>query len=260
MRYAFKQITDSYTVDKKAASTIWAKLVTRRISYLTTYILINLGFTANAVSVIAMLVAVVGCVLLSIGAKYSIAGVIFINFWHVLDCTDGNIARVKREANYMGEFIDAMSGYIVCSFVFLSLGLAAYHSTTLFEKSYIFIIIGGISSIAEILTRLIHQRYTVAAYRYAVANNESLPNIKSDNSTVKLSYLSLFGFVRRIFGFSGLFMPLLIVALIINLFDYLSLIYAAYQILGLIAVFIVYLLRAQKAAKDIINKSVGIKN
>lgn len=62
-----------------------------------TYLFINAGWTANMVSVLSWIVIFVAAVLLSIdNFGCMLTGVILTNFWLVLDCVDGNIARVKK--------------------------------------------------------------------------------------------------------------------------------------------------------------------
>ena len=58
------------------------------------------------VSVLSWIVIFVAAVLLSVNNfGCMLAGVILTNFWLVLDCVDGNIARVKKTKTFMGDFL-----------------------------------------------------------------------------------------------------------------------------------------------------------
>ena len=94
MKYSFKQIIDSLPVKKNSNSSWWVKLWVRRISFLFTYLFINLGFSSNGVSIISIFVTLSACVFFMLPFKWAtIVAIILINFWLVLDCVDGNIAR-----------------------------------------------------------------------------------------------------------------------------------------------------------------------
>lgn len=246
VRYSYNQITQAYTSKKKNMSTLWARCFSRPLSFPITYVLINLGISANIVSIMSILVVIMACVLLSFKGFYStLSGVIMILMWHVLDCVDGNIARVKNESSYIGEFVDAVSGYTASTFVFIATGMAAYHTTELFaEYKYMFIFMGAIASSSETLARLIHNRYSVAVYRLAYQNKMELPDIKNDDPEGQRGVSFLASRIRKVFGFSSMFMPLLIISMLSNHFDYLIIFYTLYTTSWLILVCIVYIKRA----------------
>ena len=162
MKYTLKEIYESMPKNKSRVSSFWVKLVARPLSYLFTYLLVNIGCSANFVSVLSGVVVFAGCILLAIDNIVCIAiGTILINLWIVLDCCDGNIARVTKKSSYMGEFVDAVSGYTVCAFNLLAIGIAAYNRSWIFgEKNVVFIIIGAIGCIANLFSRLVYQKYT----------------------------------------------------------------------------------------------------
>ena len=115
--YTLKQITDSMPKNKSSVSSFWVKLVARPLSYLFTFLLVNIKCSANFVSVLSAVVGLVGCIMLSINNFAAmLISVVMINMWIVLDCCDGNIARVTKKSSYMGEFVDAASGYVICAF------------------------------------------------------------------------------------------------------------------------------------------------
>lgn len=245
MKYKWNDLMNSYTKKKRQMSSVWARLFSRPISFVLTYFLINIGVTANAVSVIAIIDALLSCILIASPYQYlRIVGVFLFALWHVLDCVDGNIARVKHESSYMGEYIDALSGYTASSFVFLSIGIAAYYTSTMFVNVGYWIMLGGFASVAETYTRLIHNRYTVAAYRRDFEITNSLPDIKQDDPEGKRGLLFIGSRIRKTFGFSALFIPFLILALIFNRFDILVIFYSIYNICWMLITMFIYTKRA----------------
>ena len=94
MKYTFEDIKSSLTKKKNSRSSLWVQLWVRKASFPVTYLFINAGWTANMVSVLSWIVIFVAAVLLSIdNFGCMLTGVILTNFWLVLDCVDGNIAR-----------------------------------------------------------------------------------------------------------------------------------------------------------------------
>lgn len=224
MKYSFKDIINSYTKEKRKRSSWWARLVSRPISFVFTYLFINMGISANIVSIISILEVLIACILIMIGGQCTIWGVFLYVFWHVLDCVDGNIARIKKESSYVGAFLDAVSGYTAPAFIFLSVGVAAYHTTNLLnEYKYVFIILGAIGSISDLFSRIIYQKYLVTEYRLGVMDEKE--NI--DTAREKgLSHIA--DIIMKNLSYSCMFMPLLIIALFTNRFDLLIFVYSVY--------------------------------
>jgi len=250
MRYSWNDLITSYTKRKKQMSSLWARVFSRPISFVITYFLINLGVQANTVSFASILCALTSCVLISIDSfALRITGVVLFALWHVLDCVDGNIARVKKELSIRGEYIDAISGYTASSFIYFAIGIAAFNTSTLLDNAYNWIIIGGVASLAEVFTRLVHNRYTVAMYREQCELNGALPDIKQDEPDGKRGMMYIGSRIRKTLGFSSLFIPLLILSSIFNFFDYLTLFYTAYNLCWMFLVLVLYTYKATKSVK-----------
>ena len=112
MKYTYQEIKASLTKKKNSRSSLWVQLWVRKASFPVTYIFINMGWTANMVSILSWLIIAIAAVLLSVDCFWCmLIGVVLTNFWLVLDCVDGNIARVKKKKNFMGDFFDAVAGY-----------------------------------------------------------------------------------------------------------------------------------------------------
>lgn len=251
MKITLKEIENSLPKSKNKVSSFWVRLWVRKFSYLITYICLKIGLSANTVSVISAIDALLGCILLSINNTYAmLAGVILINFWIVLDCVDGNIARFLKKSTRSGEFFDAISGYVVCAFAYFATGIAAYHTSTLFGKyQYIFIILGGLASITDLYSRLIYQKYTCTCLMLAQQDGKSDYIAENDNFEKEVKPTG-FTYFRLVFdrqtGISALFMPALIISYIFSCFEYMTLFYCFYHCAALAYVFYSYLKKANK--------------
>lgn len=242
MKYTFKDITSSLTKKKNSRSSLWVQLWVRKASFPVTYLFINAGWTANMVSVLSWVVIFFAAVLLcfnNFGCMF--AGVILTNFWLVLDCVDGNIARVKKVKTFMGDFYDAVAGYGPFSFTTIALGVAAYHTSFLVPEEYRvwLILIGAVGAAANVYMRLVHQKY-LNCYFAAKKILGELDEITLKDTEDKKSFAYIREQIDKNFGVAGLFMPWLFVALFTNTFDIMLLCYTAYYVLSFVAICVLY--------------------
>ena len=252
--YTYSHIVKSLPLKKSSVSSFWVKLVARPISFIFTFLFVNLKCSANFISVLSGIVSVIGCILLAIPDTITmIFGVVLINFWIVLDCVDGNIARVTKKSTRMGEFFDAAYGFIICAFDFLAIGIAAFNwSDFLFgENAIINIIIGALACSFNVLPRLVYQKYTVMT----MAMHENTSGVRIENDSFYesgrkkgLTYFRLV--IDRQIGTSGLFMPFLIICAIFKCFDIMGLFYCVYLGASCFAVFVIFSLKASRINKD----------
>ena len=234
MKYTFKDITSSLTKKKNSRSSFWVQLWVRKASFPVTYLFINAGWSANMVSVLSWFVVFAGAVLLCIP-----------NFWLVLDCVDGNIARVKKVKTFMGDFYDAVAGYGPFSFTTIALGVAAYHTSWIVPQEYRvwLILLGGFGALTNLYMRLVHQKYLNCYFagQKILGEMEEITLVDTED---KKSFAYIREQIDKNFGVSGLFMPWLFVALFTNTFDIMLACYAAYYILSFLAICVLYCKKA----------------
>lgn len=242
-KYTFKQITGSYTKEKRKRSSIWARVFSRPVSFVFTYIFINLGISANAVSVLSIFDAILACVLIMLGGTFTYVGIGLFVFWHVLDCVDGNIARVKKESSYGGAFLDAVSGYVAPAFIFLAVGVAAYLTATMIPVQYrhFLIVLGGFCSVTDILTRIIYQKYLVTEYRLGLMGRDG--DIDAERSSGIKHIADL---IMKHMSYSSIFMPLLIVCSVFDWLAFLIVFYSCYYVGVLVSTIVLFVSKASK--------------
>lgn len=261
MKYTYKEIKDSLTKKKNSRSSLWVQLWVRKASFPVTYLFINSGWTANMVSVLSWIVIFVAAVLLTVNNFWCmLAGVILTNFWLVLDCVDGNIARVKKVKTFMGDFYDAVAGYGPFSFTTIALGMAAYHTSFLVPQEYrfLFILVGAIGACANIYMRLIHQKYLNCYFAAKKLLGEA-EEITLEDTEDKRSFAYIREKIDKNFGVAGLFMPWLFVSLFTNTFDIMLICYTLYYVLSFLIVCVLYCRRATVFEVEAQNKITSLK-
>lgn len=85
-----------------------------------------MGWSQNAVTYLSSALCLVGFVFLAAGPLWAAwvgFGAFFI--FDILDCADGNMARVRKAASPWGEWVDAFGGYTAYTTLLLGAGAAA---------------------------------------------------------------------------------------------------------------------------------------
>ncbi|MBP5429428.1 MAG: CDP-alcohol phosphatidyltransferase family protein [Elusimicrobiaceae bacterium] len=244
--YSYQQIIDSLPQKKNSRSSLWVRWFIRKLSFPFTYLFINAGWSANQVSLLSWAVIFLAAVCLCIpNFWWMLAGVLLTNFWLVLDCVDGNIARCVKQKTFMGDFFDAIAGYGPFAFTTLALGVAAYHTSFLIPVSYRpwLMIVGAVGAVANIYTRLIHQKYLNCFFAAKNILHET-QDITLKDTEDKKSFAYIREQIDKNIGVSGLFMPWLFVALFTSTFDVMLFAYTGYYLLSFAAIIVLYCRKA----------------
>lgn len=87
---------------------------TQLLSPLFTAIFVRFGVIPNVVTVLMMVSGVAGAALFALPWILAKAvGLLFIHLWYILDCSDGEVARVTRRFSKLGAEID-YTAHLVC--------------------------------------------------------------------------------------------------------------------------------------------------
>jgi phosphatidylglycerophosphate synthase len=151
-----REIWNSIPADKKKQDSLWTRWVLRPLSIPVSALALRFSLSANAVSYISALFSIGGGVLLSLpGFVFPLWGALLLNIFSVLDCVDGNIARVTKTAGPWGGWADAVMGFVAYTAVFFGTGVYLYQRTPWWP----FLLVAGLSSSANLLTRAAYQIY-----------------------------------------------------------------------------------------------------
>ena len=110
MNYTFSDIINSQNY-KKVGSKFLFKYFFIPIAWPFTWIFANLGISPNQATFLRFMIHIVAFIFLIFNLK--ITGYFLIYLALVLDCVDGQIARLTDNASYFGKFFD---GWIDCIF------------------------------------------------------------------------------------------------------------------------------------------------
>lgn len=160
MKYTVKQYRDSFPEWKKAKCGIVSRTIHRPISFATAAMFSNLSITPNQVSFISLIAALcVSICYLTSSYVMGIVGAIMMNIWLILDCSDGNMARLMGGQPY-GGFIDATSSYFLYGTIFPAIGVFVYNNGGQFfhNNDPRIIYLGAITSISVLLSKSFYHK------------------------------------------------------------------------------------------------------
>lgn len=161
MKYSIKFFKESLPAEHNNKSSILVKWFYRPLSFVFSSLFANMKMSANAVSYFSCIVAIVSAAMFVIPNQIAhIIGAVLANFWLLLDCVDGNIARAIKKQPF-GRFADAMGSYLLVGLICTTMGFAAYFEGGLIveSKTSWIILIGALASSSDSLMRLIYQKY-----------------------------------------------------------------------------------------------------
>ncbi|KAA0210113.1 CDP-alcohol phosphatidyltransferase family protein [Ignavibacteria bacterium CHB1] len=104
--------------------------VFRPISFVFVKLIYGTKITPNQISSIALLFGIVSGIFYAFGSYESmILAVISLFLCNVLDCADGQLARLKNNGTKIGRIIDGFIDYLTSISVFLGIGIALSNFT-----------------------------------------------------------------------------------------------------------------------------------
>ena len=96
----------------------------RPLAYLFVKTILNTNLTPNHLTISAMIIGAIGGLLYILDSSTSLifAGILLV-VYDVLDCADGQLARIKKNGTTIGRILDGFADYIVSIFVYIGIGL-----------------------------------------------------------------------------------------------------------------------------------------
>lgn len=110
--------------------TWYGRHIARKISRYITWLFLQTNITANGVTLLFMIFGVLLCAFFLFGdSRFNLIGIILLNFWYILDHSDGEVARYRNQSSLTGLYLDCMTHYIVHPLVLFSLGFGVFRYT-----------------------------------------------------------------------------------------------------------------------------------
>ena len=167
----------------------FAKYVLKEISPYVTWLLLHTHITANQVTLLSIFLTLVGIGFAALGVpdlRLVGLGGSLILLGHLLDCSDGEIARYRNKSTITGQFLDSLGHRIAETFTVAFITLAAYRSFP-----HIITVALGLASMIGVSSLSWAGRVAAVLGRlYQLPKNQTIgiskPNLGQENSGIAL--------------------------------------------------------------------------
>lgn len=137
---------------KTDADRRWSYRAFRAVSIYVTWALLHTGVTPNQVTILSLVVAAAGLVLVALpAASLAITGCILLLLYHLLDRVDGELARYQQRYSLLGVYLDNAGHYLTGGGLLIAasfrLSEAAIEPRTVW-------LVGSLGAIAAIMSRV----------------------------------------------------------------------------------------------------------
>ncbi len=168
-RFTLLQIVASLPPEKNRADSPVTRYVYRPLSFAAAWFFLALGAGPNAATYLSAFFCLTGFGFLAAGPLWAAwVGIAFFFLFAVLDCADGNMARVLGSASTWGEWVDAFGGYLAYATILLGAGASAQSlgngalpgiAGSVLPWAGGWVLVGGVTAAANLFMRTIYQAY-----------------------------------------------------------------------------------------------------
>ena len=122
----------------------------RPLAFLLVKIIYPTNITPNQLTIGAIIMGVIGGFFYAHGTPLSpqnfIIGAIFFMFFNILDCSDGQLARLKKNGTRTGRIIDGVADYIAVTAIYIGIGIGFANNTNNPTLYWILLALTGVSN------------------------------------------------------------------------------------------------------------------
>ncbi len=162
----------------------------RPIAFLLVKIIYQTNITPNQVTLAAIVMGLIGGYFYAHGTPLSptpfIWGAVFYALFNILDCSDGQLARLKKNGTYTGRIIDGLADYIAAVAVFVGIGIGFCNHTDNPKFWWIVLLMSGISNIIQsVLVDYYRNRFLDYVLERKSTFEEDLQEFKNEYEKIK---------------------------------------------------------------------------
>lgn len=122
----------------------------RPLAFLLVKIVYRTNITPNQLTIIAIFFGFAsGCVYATGSPKACLYGPILFMLFNVFDCSDGMLARLKKNGTHAGRIIDGIADYISTAAVFIGLGIGYPDHTYTYSFWWLLLFLAALSNVIQ---------------------------------------------------------------------------------------------------------------
>ncbi len=145
----------------------------RPLSFLFVKLIYSTNITPNQISVVSMLFGILTGVLFGFGSyQFFVFGAIALLISNILDCADGQLARLKKNGTGIGRIIDGFIDYVTGLSIFAGIGIGLSVATGNYAYVWILTAAAGFS---RVLQNMMFDNYRNMYLTYVYDKGSNIP-------------------------------------------------------------------------------------
>ena len=159
----------------------------RPLAFILVKCIYNTSITPNQITFVGLIFGITGGSILACGNNESmyLAAIMFIVF-NVLDCSDGQLARLKGNGTLIGRIFDGIADYMVSTAAYLGLGFGFAHQASSPIIYWALLAVAAISNIFHaILVDYYRNRFLDNTIETRSVLNDDLKNFRDEYQNLK---------------------------------------------------------------------------
>lgn len=145
----------------------------RPLSFLFVKLIYSTNITPNQISVVSMLFGILTGILFGFGSyQFFVFGAIALLISNILDCADGQLARLKKNGTGIGRIIDGFIDYVTGLSIFAGIGIGLSVATGNYAYVWILTAAAGFS---RVLQNMMFDNYRNMYLTYVYDKGSNIP-------------------------------------------------------------------------------------
>jgi phosphatidylglycerophosphate synthase len=179
------------------------------LGYFPARVIINTKITPNQITIFWIIIQFLSTILVASGKRWTMfVGLVIFQTMFIIDCTDGIIARFKKQFSLNGVYLDYIGHYLNNPLLLICLGIGTYR---LFNN-ITYLGLGLFAALVFLLNKAITLNTTwyPANQKEIIENSAKKSNLQKQNNTMylifemfRLEYLFNIMFWLLLFGYSN---------------------------------------------------------
>jgi phosphatidylglycerophosphate synthase len=122
----------------------------RPLAFILVKIIYPTNITPNQLTITAIFVGITSGFVYATGLPNScIYGAILFMLYNIIDCSDGQLARLKKNGSHAGRIIDGIADYLATAAVFIGLGVGHFDKSYSLGLWWLLLVLAAISNIIQ---------------------------------------------------------------------------------------------------------------
>ena len=122
----------------------------RPLAFIFVKIIYSTNLTPNQITTLALIIGMIGGIVISFNTySYLVIAAILLIIYDVLDCSDGQLARLKKNGTPAGRILDGVADYLVTISVYLGIGFGFANDSNNPLFYWVLLVLAGASNIVH---------------------------------------------------------------------------------------------------------------